>query len=247
MRRPSTAGCLSSNVRPQMPKATAFMAELESEFKRASGLEDRSKFKIYYCAVNPAPVVTLGINPGGAPEKTSADGTRQADGTIASASSGYFENGEHDILDCDWKENYGLRDLLLPLVGHDRDRFRKEIVKTNMAFRRSAKKSDIDIEAAISQAAPFLSQILQRVSPRIIVLTGVSIKDFLDRFASSHVLLAPAQKDPGVKQTVFAPAKAKLRATGNEATVVQVAHASQFAWTYSRYNVSARILELAEA
>ena len=228
-------------------QSTQLMREIEDEYCRKSGLQQRSHYKIFYCQVRPAPILCLGINPGGAPEKISSDGTLQDGSVKASASSGYFENDEHDVLDCDWKENKGLRELMYPLVSNDPVRFRAEVVKTNLAFRRSARKTDIDIEAAYEEASSCLSRIIQHVSPKIVFLTGVPLATFLDRFAGEHRPLAPVERDPAVKQVVFAASRATLRATSAETVVVQVAHASQFSWTYSRYKVAQRAQSFAEA
>ena len=146
---------------------------------RFPGLKNRSEDKIFYWQVFPAPILTLGLNPGGTPEGTSEDGTRQKDGSPASSSASYFEHMENDVLDCDWQENNGLRKLLLPLVGEDRDRFGGEIVKTNIAFRRSRAVRDIDLRAAEQEAIPFIERIIARVSPRLIVHTGVGLYRFL--------------------------------------------------------------------
>ena len=226
---------------------TEFMRALEEDFRSTSGLFNRAAYKLFYGQVRPAPILTLGINPGGSPAEISADGTRQLNGAKASASASYFEKDENDVLDCEWKENTGLRALLYPLVSNSQDRFRAEIVKSNLAFRRSAKKKDIDIEAAFAEAARYVTRIIERVSPRLVVLTGVPIQTFVDRFASTIRVLAPAERDPGVKQVVFAASRVTLKASGKEATVVQVAHASQFSWIYAKYKVAERALALAEA
>ena len=42
-----------------------FMRDLEERYKRASGLRDRSQYKIFYSPVRPADILVLGINPGG--------------------------------------------------------------------------------------------------------------------------------------------------------------------------------------
>jgi hypothetical protein len=223
---------------------SAFMRQLEEQFRQATGLTSRASYKIFYGQVKPAPILTLGVNPGGVPSQISQDGTRQLDGRSASSSAAFFENDENDILDCEWKENHGLRSLLYPLVGADPARFRAEIVKSNLAFRRSARKTDLDINAAYHEAAPFLAQVISRVSPRLVVLTGASLSAFVGRFASKVTTLAPAERDPGVKQLVFAACRAALVGCSKEAMVVQVAHASQFAWTYARYRVPERIIEL---
>jgi len=53
---------------------TPFMRDLELNFKKSSGLVDRSAFKIFYCQVRPAKILTLGINPGGSPANTHPNG-----------------------------------------------------------------------------------------------------------------------------------------------------------------------------
>jgi hypothetical protein len=227
---------MSSNVE--------FMRALEERYRQVSGARNRSEYKIFYGQVFPAPILTLGLNPGGTPEGTSEDGTQQKDGSLATSSSSYFEQMENDILDCDWRENGGLRKLLLPLLDHDRNRFRNEIVKTNIAFRRSRGIGDIDLASAAQEAVPFLEQIIAWVNPRLIVLTGPSIDLFLGLYALNSRPLTETIKDPGVKHVVFAANAALLKSVDHETIVVQVAHASQFAWTYSRYDVSARIAEL---
>ena len=224
-----------------------FMKDLEDRYKRAAGLKDRSQFKIFYGRIREAPVLTLGINPGGKPLETSADGTHQSDGKKASASASFFENDENDILDCEWKENTGLRKLLLPYFEGDVSKIRSDVVKTNLAFRRSASKKDIDISAAILEAAPFLAEILGFVKPRVIILTGVSLAQFTSQYAASSQVLFPSEIEPKVKQVVFSAARAKLKSNNDEVTVVQVAHASQFNWTYERYGIPGRIRLLTEA
>jgi hypothetical protein len=220
---------------------TPSMRDLEARFRRASGLANRSDYKIYYGQVHPAPILILGINPGGAPSNTNPDGRTYKDGSIAAASSSYFENDEHDILDCKWRENYGLQSLLTPLVGGDTQLIRQKVVKTNIAFHRSAKKKDIDIDRANAETAPFLAELISVVKPSTILLTGVSIDEFNDRFASTSSIVVPAERDPRINQVVFAASKSELRATGAEALVVQLAHASLFGWTYARYQVAKRI------
>jgi hypothetical protein len=221
-----------------------FMRALEEEYRQVSGVKNRSEYKIFYGQVFPSPILTLGLNPGGTPEGTSEDGTRQKDGSLASSSGSYFEQMENDILDCDWRENRGLRKLLLPLVSHDHNRFRSEIVKTNIAFRRSRVVSDIDLAVAEREAVPFIETIIARVSPRLIVLTGPSIDRFLTLYALDSRPLTETIKAPGINHVVFATKAARLRSVDRETIVVQVAHASQFAWTYDRYDVPAKIAGL---
>lgn len=221
-----------------------FMRALEQDYRLVSGVKNRSEYKIFYGQVFPSPILTLGLNPGGTQEGTSEDGTRQKDGSPASSSGSYFEQMENDILDCDWRENNGLRTLLLPLVNHDQQRFRSEIVKTNVAFRRSRAVRDIDLAAAEKEAAPFIERIIDRVSPRLIVLTGASKDRFLTLYTLNSRPLTETIRDPKINHVVFAASAARLKSVDHETVVVQVDHASQFAWTYETYNVSHRIAEL---
>jgi hypothetical protein len=226
---------------------TEFMRDIERRFRRATRLDNRSRYKIFYCQVHPAPILALGINPGGTPSNTNPNGRTHKNGAIAAASAGYFGRNEHDILDCEWRENKGLRQLLTPLVGGDIKRIRSEVVKTNLAFRRSAKKALIDMEAAISESAPFLSEIIEVVKPQLILLTGASLETFTDHFAEGATRIARTIRDPHVRHIVFAAERATLRLSRRSVLVVQVAHASQFAWTYDRYEVVRRILRLMNA
>ena len=223
------------------------MRDLEERFKRAAHLPDRSYYKIFYGQVRPAPILTLGINPGGAPENTYPDGRTNKDGGVASSSASYFENDEHDILDCEWRENNGLRQLLLPLLDGKSERIRSEVVKTNLAFKRSAKVSQIKVEQAIDESAPFLAEIIAVVQPKLVLLTGPAISRFADRFACESNAVGVPERDPKVGQVVFAASRVRLRRPAINALVIRVAHASQFAWTYERYSVVDRIRALIEA
>lgn len=220
------------------------MRDLEARFKRASGLADRAHYKIFYCQIKQAPILTLGINPGGAPDNTNPDGRTHKDGVVAAASASYYENDEPDILDFEWRENHGLRAVLTPLVGGNLPSIRSDVVKTNMAFHRSANKKGIDIARAMDQTSPFLAEIIKVVRPRLVLLTGVPLAEFTDRFASGVMQIASPERDPGVRQVVFAACSGLLRATQSNAVVVQLAHASQFGWTYDRYQVAQRILAI---
>jgi hypothetical protein len=77
-----------------------------------------------------------------------------------------------------------------------------------------------------------------------LVLTGASLADFVGSQAHIVRQLVAPERDPGVRQIVFAAQEVRLTMTGQHVCVAQVAHASQFAWTYARYAVSNRIMSL---
>ena len=223
---------------------TPFMRDLEARFKKTTALPNRSAYKIFYCQVRPARILTLGINPGGEPANTKPDGRTHMNGVVAAASAAFYEYDEHDILDCEWRENFALRKVLLPLVGGELGRIRAEVVKTNLAFHRSARVSGINIETAANQTTPFLTELIEVVKPRLVLLTGVSLDKFTARFARDVMVLEAPQRDPGVGHVVFAASLVTLRCSAIQVLAVQLAHASQFGWTYGKYNVAQRILDL---
>lgn len=220
----------------------AFMRDLEARYREQSGLADRAHYKIFYGPIHPAPILVLGINPGGKPDNTQPDGARHYTGEVAAASASYYENGEHDVVDCDWTENKGLRKLLVPLLDGDETAIRSKVVKTNLAFRRSAKTSDIDIEAAKAEAVPFLAEIMAVVSPRLVLLTSLDLPDFVKRFFCDADDIGEPVRDERIGHVVFHSAAARINGCQDRSVIVRVAHASQFSWTYARYNVAQRIL-----
>ena len=220
------------------------MKDLERRYQMVSGLQDRSAYKIFYGPVRPAPVMILGINPGGDPANVVADSLQQKNGMDSAASIGFYENEECDLLDCNWSENRGLMKLLVPLFNGDQAMIRSSVVKTNLAFRRSRKKTGIDFEKAKREAAPFLLEIIGVVQPRLILLTSVDLGTFANTFGTDLTLLSPTIRDDRVGQVVFEAGNVSLKGTGSVALAVRVAHASQFSWTYDRYDVVSRIQAL---
>ena len=227
---------------PRSP--VAFMRDLEKRYKKTSGFVNRAQYKIFYGPVHSAPILVLGINPGGDPANTEPDGSKHKTGEVAAASAGFYESGEHDVLDCEWKENKGLKKLLVPLLNGDEAAIRSKVVKTNLAFQRSPKAKDIDFETAKAEAAPFLSEIMAVVRPRLVVLTSLDLQAFLTAFCSKVTDTTEQVRDEKVKQVVFESAHAQIKNCESPSLIVRVAHASQFSWTYAKYNVVNRISAL---
>lgn len=203
-----------------------FMRALEGDFKAQTGLKDRSQFKIFYCPVWRAPIMLLGINPAGDPGTIAPDGVHYRDRRISRAASsiGYCENGENDLVDCAWPENTGLLKLLIPIVGSS-DAIRRSVVKCNLAFVRLKNTKDKRaIDSSKDQSAPFLRRILDRVLPDLILLTGVKLYDFGNRYCGEVVELAERQEERSVSQTVIFPAHVRLL-SGHRCIAVEVAHA----------------------
>jgi hypothetical protein len=159
------------------------------------------------------------------------------------ASATYYEGNEHDLLDCQWRENNVVK-LLAPLVGGNPETIRNTVVKTNMAFRRSTAAKKIDLTKAMNEAAAILTEIMDLVNPRLILLTGVKMADFSSRYCEECLPLSEPLVDSSVRQTVFWPCLVRRKGWKAQVLAVQVAHASQFSWTYEKYAVAQRIAKL---
>jgi hypothetical protein len=144
----------------------ALMREIESEYRQVSGLSDSRYYKIFYSRIDPAPMLLLGINPGGAPDQA---------GEILSASEGYFENFEHDYVDCDYTLQRVMLPFLQQILGATCDEIR-HVPKTNLAFRRSPDEDrfkqyhPMTLGAAMKEARPSLSRIIRTVEPKMILM-----------------------------------------------------------------------------
>jgi len=231
----------------QKPSDTdvAFMRVIEDEFRTTSGLKDRSEYKIFYTPIWPAKIMVLGINPGGDPRNIAPDGVHSTDGSghLNASSASYYEGGENDILDCNWRDNTGLRELLIPIVGSLND-IRRNVVKTNVSFARSRDTKDKKfIRESKEKSAPFLDKLISRVSPELIILTGSLLSYFQTTYSVEFTPIVERKFESKVKQTIIWPARVKLR-NDHPCFAIEVAPSGQFGWIYDRYSVGSQIKSL---
>ncbi len=220
------------------------MKNWEDRFRSDAGLVDRSQYKVFYGRIHPAPILLLGINPGGDPNEISSNGASSLDGSrSAAASESYYENDESDLLDCSWPENKILK-LINPIAATLGLSVRQDVAKTNMSFHRSNKAKKTLVLGQMIKAQDILSQIISVVNPRLIILSCNYLNEFVKIHCAISRELQPAQRDTGVGHIVFWPWEIVLNNSNKKCLLVQVAHASQFAWTYDRYDVSMKILRL---
>lgn len=144
------------------------MKELDADYRRRSGLRDRCFYSIFYSRIPPAPLMILGINPGGDPENWS----------LQPGSDEFCSAWQHDYVD----ERYDIQDVMQPLlkrVLEIDDGILRRIPKTNMVFRRStgvgkfkAQQGGMTMWQALDESAPTLERIIRRVSPQAIIFEG---------------------------------------------------------------------------
>ncbi len=150
------------------------MRAIDSEYRAHTGFTDSRFYKIFYSRINPAPLLVVGVNPGGNPGHPSS---------LMSASSSFFENYEHDYVDC----SYTIQRMMLPLLEHalkaTPDQIRA-IPKTNLAFRRSPGEADfkkhhgMSLTDGMKESKPWLERIIRHVKPRMILLETMKPEAF---------------------------------------------------------------------
>lgn len=245
---------LSSDTHKTGGDYVQWMKDLEARYRQVSGLKDRSRYVIFYCPVRPAPLLVLGINPGGHPDDFYPDGVRQrSDPTkCGAASASYFEHGEHSMLDCDWPANTTVEPLST-LLG-TREAIRDKVVKTNLAFRRSPNTKmfktihGMTLTRAYREAQPFIREIVELVQPRLVVLEGSILKDFKKMME----IVDGKQADRPVKTLhrgwqridLYRAEHVTIPGVGGTVLVVQLAHPSYHGAKYGTEGIGNRIQKL---
>lgn len=231
-----------------------WMEDLESRYRKASGLKNRAQFKIFYSPVRAAKVLVLGINPGGDPRDIYPDGMRLRNDPAGrgAASAGYYENNEHDVLDCDWTENV-IRDLLTEILHDNVAAIREDVVKTNLSFRRSPNtdsfkdfNNGMTLKQAYKEAAPFIREILGVVCPRLVLLEGSILDDFTRVAGASGGRLADKTIKTlhrGTETDLYRAEYLEIPNIG-EVLVVKLAHPSYHGAKYAEQGIGRKIRSL---
>ena len=144
------------------------MRELDEEYRQRSGLRDRRFYSIFYSRIPPAPLMILGINPGGNPETWN----------LPPGTDEFCTTWQHEYVDQRYRIQTVMQPLLKRVLGID-DQILRRIPKTNMVFRRSegaskfvAQQGGMTLWQGLEESAPTLARIVRRVSPRAIIFEG---------------------------------------------------------------------------
>jgi len=156
------------------------MRRLNREYREASGLEERRFYSIFYSQINPSPLLIIGFNPGG-----NSDAWDES----ALASRSFYENGEHEYVDCHYPIAVAMRQFLTDVAvisSHDQLR---SIPKTNLIFRRSRSMDGLRFSErdVILEAKPILDQVLERVAPNVVICEGISTLRHFERYYCESV------------------------------------------------------------
>lgn len=217
------------------------MQQIDSEYRARTGLSEARLYKIFYSRIDPAPLLVLGVNPGGDP------GHPQS---LISASVSFFENYEHDYVDC----SYTIQRMMLPFLQHvlraSSEQIRR-IPKTNLAFRRSPRESDfkkihgMSLQTGMQESRPWLGHIIEHVNPRMILLETMKP----EVFASLHGRITWSAARPiaddlradhrGAMVRAFSARELPVNGLNTAIPVVAIGHPS--VGSFARPNVWTRI------
>lgn len=207
----------------------AKMHDIAKRYINVSGLHDRRFYSIFFSRIDPADALILGIKPGG-------DTASWSESELASRS--FYENWEHEYVDCSYPIQRTMLPFLMQVFDIDKESVRK-LPKSNLSFRR-AKTVDsfkdeqgMTLEEAQLEAMPFVEEIIAHVSPKIIILEGITAFNFFCANYGQSVS-GKSAKPPiftlhnGKQVRIFCESTLHVGCLGREIPIVGIGHPSYF-------------------
>ena len=205
------------------------MRDIARRYQKASGLNERRYYSIFFSRIDPSEALVLGIKPGGDP-------SRWSESELASQS--FYENWEHEYVDCDYPIQRAMLPLLMEVFGISKEEVRK-VPKSNLAFRRATSVETFKVEQGISldeaqrEAIPFLEEMISYISPKIIILEGITTFNFFRfnycRGESDQELGPPIFTNHRGRQVrIFLEELLFVNCLGCEIPIVAIGHPSYF-------------------
>ena len=206
-------------------EAAKFMKRLDKEYRKKTKICERRFYSIFFSQVNPSPIMILGYNPGGDPKNWDESKL---------ASTSFYENGEHEYVDCCYPIACVMNKFLKKVLDIENERIRA-IPKTNLIFRRSRSVKYLPLKEsdAINEAKPILEQILRRVKPDVIICEGfLTLRNFQKHYCSVHCEKIDGESVDVPNGIHFAPIyradRAFLSSTGKYVKLLGIGHPSRF-------------------
>lgn len=202
------------------------MARLDQEYRSATGLNERRHYSIFYSQIDPSPVLILGFNPGGNPDTWDES---------ALASTSFYENGEHEYVDCHYPIAVSMRQFLKDIGLINSDEEIRPIPKTNIVFRRSRSMDGLKISdtQAIEEAKPVLDQIIKRVAPTTIIFEGISTKKHFEKHYCEEVEkeidnINVETPNGRYNARIYMADRARLTDSGRKVLLLGIGHPSKY-------------------
>jgi hypothetical protein len=221
------------------------MQDIARRYQNVSGLSERRFYSIFFSRIDPSEALVVGIKPGGDPSKWSESEL---------ASQSFYENWEHEYVDCDYPIQRAMLPLLMEVFGISKEEVRK-IPKSNLAFRRASSvetfkfEQGITLDEAQREAKPFLEEMISFISPKIILLEGITTFDFFranycQGKVDQNLGIPIYTQHRGRQVRIFFGEKLFVNCLGREIPVIAVGHPSYFASKPEWVKVIRRIKEI---
>jgi len=218
------------------------MKRLNRQYMEASGLVERRFYSIFYSQVIPSRLLIIGFNPGGNPDTWDES---------ALASRSFYENGEHEYVDCHYPIAVAMRKFLMDVAVISSENQLRNIPKTNLIFRRSRSMDGLRFSErdVILEAKPILDQIIERVSPDVVICEGVSTL----RHFENHYCDSVEEEIDGItidtpngrhRARIYRADKAVLSSDNKPLMLLGIGHPSKYSGRFEWDRVTAAAKEL---
>lgn len=140
--------------------STEYMADLEQRYRRASGLQSRDHYSIFYGPLRPSRLMMVNANPGGSP--TNYKVVR-------------VEAGEHEYVEGreSGPTTRNGAQILAALAGTSAPEAIRQFQVFNRFFRRTPTLPNASLtESYMHEAAPFLAELIAFVRPEAMLFGG---------------------------------------------------------------------------
>jgi len=168
------------------------MKTIDLNYQKKTGLTQRKYYSIFYSKLQESPIMIIGYNPGGNPDIWNESQL---------ASKSFYENGEHEYVDCHYSLAVGTRNFIMRVLDLKDSEPIRSIPKTNIIFRRSVNQDKLKLTPTIliDESKEFLEEIIKYVNPDVIIFEG---KTTLDKFNSKFCSTTTKSFD---NSSVFTP------------------------------------------
>jgi len=211
------------------------MRALEKDYQDRSGITDRRRYKFQYTHIHPFPLMAFGYNPGGDPTANNH----------LELSTSHYQNWEHDLVGFRQDSRYNSAlpwfAVLAACLGTADEKAVSMVPYLNVIFRRSIgtdklreqwkaeRKKERDY---IEEVKPVVTQVLQLVSPRYLVLVKDAFRVFQKHYLGG-VEAIPCDPEVwedhrGTPCQILKLHQATLLPTGNHVDIAEIGHPSTF-------------------
>ena len=156
-----------------MEQSTEFLKKTDREYQEISGLTERRFYSIFHSQIHPYPVLILGYNIGGKPNKWNESEL---------ASQSFYENREHEYVDRCYPIANAMRIFLQTASDIKKEGVRR-IPKTNLIFQSSGSQDTLKMKPydALEEAKLILKHIIERVGLDAIICEGMCTWEKFER------------------------------------------------------------------